>query len=213
MYLRQGPLSAIVLSSPYFRQILITSDADDDAMSQLRFLQLTFCALAGAGLAGCATAPTPAGQRPTAPQAGVFASTLHLCDGDHIDNAPPMDDKKHILGYRPFTNIFGVTLALAPVRRGCFSSGFGYRHDRMGRHDGIDLSTGHSHAVYAAGDGVVEEMRTAGGYGKMILIRHSGRVETRYGHLSSYASNLHVGHDVRRGDVIGSTGRTGNAEA
>lgn len=31
--------------------------------------------------------------------------------------------------------------------------------------------------------------------------------------MSSYASEMHVGHEVRRGDVIGRTGKTGNAEA
>ncbi len=50
-----------------------------------------------------------------------------------------------------------------------------------------------------------------GGYGKMILIRHNDRVKTRYGHLSSYAAKLHTGHKVRQGDLIGRTGKTGNA--
>ena len=169
----------------------------------MRFVRLKFCALAAAGLAACATATS----------FGAFAKTLHLCDGDHIDNAPATDRKKHILGYEPLTRVSGVTLARGPVRRACFSSGFGPRHDRPGRHSGIDLSTGHAHAVYAGGDGVVEEMRSAGGYGKMVLIRHNNRVQTRYGHLSSYASDLHVGHKVRQGDVIARTGKTGNATA
>ena len=104
-------------------------------------------------------------------------------------------------------------LVRAPVRRACFSSGFGFRHDRAGRHNGIDLSTGHPHAVYAAGDGVVEEMRSASGYGNMILIRHNSRVQTRYGHLSSIDSDMHIGHEVGQGDIIGRTGRTGNATA
>ena len=145
--------------------------------------------------------------------AGKFASTLHLCQGDHIDNAPPADSGRHIVNYRPFASVAGVTIARAPVRSACFSSGFGFRHDRPRRHNGIDLSTGHPHAVYAAGDGVVEEMRSAGSYGKMILIRHNSRVKTRYAHLSTFASSTHVGHDVRQGDVIGKTGKSGNAEA
>ncbi|MGE0409269.1 MAG: M23 family metallopeptidase [Amphiplicatus sp.] len=164
-------------------------------------------------LAACATAPPSSGPPLSAPSPGVFATVLHLCNGEHIDNAPPVDRKKHVIGYEPFARVAGVTLARAPVRRACFSSGFGRRHDRPGRHNGIDLSTGHPHAVYAAGDGVIEEMRVAGGYGNMILIRHNSRVQTRYGHLSSYSSDLHIGHKVRMGEVIGSTGRTGNANA
>lgn len=183
-------------------------------MSICRFCLFRLTVLAALALSACAT--PPGGSPPTSEtpmSAGRFASTLHLCKGDHIDNAPPTDSGRHIINYRPFANVAGVTLARAPVRRGCFSSGFGFRHDRAGRHNGIDLSTGHSHAVYAAGDGVVDEMRAVGGYGNMILIRHNSRVQTRYGHLSSYASEMHVGHEVRRGDVIGRTGKTGNAEA
>jgi len=169
--------------------------------------------VAAIGLAACATAPPSSGRPLSAPLPGVFTTVLHLCNGDHIDNAPPIDRKKHVIGYEPFARVAGATLARAPVRRACFSSGFGMRHDRPGRHNGIDLSTGHTHAVYAASDGVIEEMRVAGGYGNMILIRHNSRVQTRYGHLSSYSSDLHIGHKVRMGEVIGSTGKTGNANA
>ncbi len=47
----------------------------------------------------------------------------------------------------------------------------------------------------------------------MVLIRHEGGVKTRYGHLSSYARGLNAGTRVRRGDLIGHTGDSGNATA
>lgn len=179
----------------------------------MKFNALTFGVISAFFITACTTATTQP-QRPSTPsQSSPFDSTLHLCKGDHIDNAPATDGKRHIIDYTPLTRVAGATLARAPVRRACFSSGFGFRHDRLGRHNGIDLSTGHAHRVYSAGDGVVEEMRVAGGYGNMILIRHNSRVQTRYGHLSSYASEMHVGHQVRLGDIIGRTGKTGNAEA
>ncbi|WDI31957.1 M23 family metallopeptidase [Hyphococcus flavus] len=183
-------------------------------MPEYSFNIFRLTVLAAFSLSACVTAPAGGPPNSDAPMsAGGFASTLHLCKGDHIDNAPPTDSGRHIINYRPFANVAGVSLARAPVRRACFSSGFGFRHDRPRRHNGIDLSTGHPHAVYAAADGVVEEMRSAGGYGKMLLIRHNGRVKTRYAHLSAFASSMHIGHDVRQGDVIGKTGKTGNAEA
>ena len=182
-------------------------------MQGVRNIRLATIAGVTVTLAACATAPPSSGPHLSAPSSGVFATVLHLCNGDHIDNAPPVDRKKHVIGYEPFIRVAGAMLARAPVRRACLSSGFGRRHDRPGRHNGVDLSTGHPHAVYAAGDGVIEEMRVAGGYGNMILIRHNSRVQTRYGHLSSYSSDLHVGHKVRMGEVIGSTGSTGNANA
>lgn len=186
-------------------------------MVPMRFLHLAIFLLSGLSLVSCATAPAGrppySSNAPYAARPDVFARELHLCNGDHIDNALPVDHGKHIIGYRPITRVAGVTLARAPVRRACFSSGFGPRHDRPGRHNGIDLSTGHPHAVYAAGDGVVEEMRAAGGYGNMILIRHGNGVKTRYGHLSSFDAAMHLGHDVKMGEIIGRTGRTGNATA
>jgi len=170
--------------------------------------------LAALSISACATAPTGGPPKPGTPtSSSAFASTLHLCKGGHIDNAPPTDSGRHIIIYHPFASFAGVTLARAPVRRACFSSGFGFRHDRAGRHNGIDLSTGHPHAVYAAGDGVVEEMRSVGGYGNVILIHHNNRVRTRYGHLSAFGSDMHIGHEVRQGDVLGRSGKTGNAEA
>jgi len=170
--------------------------------------RLIICAAAAATLAACATAPP---RSATTPRASSVSGLLHLCSGSHIDNAPQVDRKNHIVGYKPFTRVSGVTLARAPVRGACLSSGFGPRHDRAGRHAGIDLATKHKHAIYAGGDGVVEEMRVAGGYGKMILIRHNSRVQTRYGHLSSYARGLRPGDRVDLGDLIGQTGKTGNA--
>lgn len=174
--------------------------------------RLTIIALSTIGVAACATAPSPVvTPSPTAPSR-AFAKTLHLCDGDHIDNAPATDRKKHVLGFKPMTRVSGVTLARAPVR-GCLSSGFGRRHDRAGTHAGIDLSTRHPRPIYAGGSGEVEKIGTINGYGKTVVISHNARVKTRYGHLSSYNSKMYVGHKVRQGDVIGRTGKTGNATA
>ncbi|MBL4619815.1 MAG: M23 family metallopeptidase [Marinicaulis sp.] len=167
--------------------------------------RLVIFAIGTAGLTACATAPS------STPPSRVFSATLHLCSGGHIDNAPAANKKKHILGFSSLTRVSGVTLARAPVQGACLSSGFGPRHNRPGTHAGVDYSTKRPRAVYAAGDGVIEEMRTVNGYGKMFLIRHNNRVQTRYGHLSSYTSKLHVGHKVRQGDIIGRTGKTGNA--
>ncbi len=189
--------------------------------SVMRLCYVFFGLCAAIGLMGCATASSPgASVVSSAPvmtstpiSKGIFAATLSLCDGDHIDNAPTINARKNIVQYDPYAYVSGVTLVRAPVRRACFSSGFGNRHDRTGLHKGIDLSTGHPHAVYAAGDGVIEEMRTTIRYGNMILIRHNNDVKTRYAHLSSFGSKMHLGHDVRQGDIIGKTGKTGNANA
>ncbi len=180
---------------------------------RLNYTLVGLCAVIG--LEGCTTSPSQATPiiSPTPISSRVFAATLNLCDGDHIDNAPIVDSRKNIVQYDPYAFLSGVTLARVPVRRACFSSGFGKRHDRAGLHKGVDLSTGHPHDVYAAGDGVIEEIRTTVRYGNMVLIRHNDNVKTRYAHLSSFNGKMHSGHEIRRGDVIGMTGNTGNANA
>jgi murein DD-endopeptidase MepM/ murein hydrolase activator NlpD len=61
------------------------------------------------------------------------------------------------------------------------------------------------------GDGVVEEVRWAGGYGNWVKIRHSGGWETGYGHLSRWAKGLKRGQHVSQGQVIAYVGSTGES--
>jgi murein DD-endopeptidase MepM/ murein hydrolase activator NlpD len=96
-----------------------------------------------------------------------------------------------------------------PVR-GRVIAGFGSKTD-SGRNDGIDISVPEGTAVKAAENGVVvyagDELE---GFGNLLLIRHSD------GWVSAYAHNktLEVsrGDEVRRGQIIARSGKTGNAE-
>lgn len=173
----------------------------------MRFLKFIFPLSLAAGLAACASGPSK-----PAITSGV-GETLRVCAGMGIANAPAADRHGRIIGYRPFTRAAGVTLVRAPVAA-CVSSGFGARRGGAGSfHEGLDLYTRSPAPVYAGGDGVVEAAQTLRGYGRTILIRHNGRVQTRYAHLSEYAAGLRPGARIARGQVIGRTGRSGNATA
>jgi murein DD-endopeptidase MepM/ murein hydrolase activator NlpD len=76
-------------------------------------------------------------------------------------------------------------------------------------HQGIDISTDKGQPVFATADGTVESTGYTGDYGNLIVIRHGFGINTRYGHLSSYA--VKPGVSVKRGDVIGYVGATGRA--
>lgn len=76
-------------------------------------------------------------------------------------------------------------------------------------HQGVDFGASTGTPVYAAGDGVVLEARTWGGYGNWLRIRHAGGWETGYGHLSAYAAGLRPGQRVRQGQVVAYVGSTG----
>lgn len=79
-------------------------------------------------------------------------------------------------------------------------------------HPGIDIGAPKGTPIYAADSGYVV---TAGwdqervSYGFMILINHGNGFVTRYGHLSSF--NVEVGDSVKKGQLIGRVGSTGNS--
>ena len=53
----------------------------------------------------------------------------------------------------------------------------------------------------------------AGGYGRLIELRHQNGITTRYGHLSGFARGLRAGLRVHQSQVIGYVGASGLATA
>ncbi|HUO96800.1 MAG TPA: M23 family metallopeptidase, partial [Steroidobacteraceae bacterium] len=104
---------------------------------------------------------------------------------------------------------------LAPVQFSRISSGFGNRWhpilNRMRAHRGIDYAAPVGTPVRAAGEGRVAFRGVEGGYGNVVMVRHSGGVETVYGHLSHFAPSLYVGKRVHQGELVGYVGMTGLA--
>lgn len=78
-------------------------------------------------------------------------------------------------------------------------------------HHGVDYAAAAGTPVVSVADGTVAFSGWKGGYGKLVQIRHAGRTETAYGHLSRIASGIRPGARVSQGEVIGYVGRTGLA--
>lgn len=97
-----------------------------------------------------------------------------------------------------------------PVRFSGVASPFGNRfHPVLKKyilHTGVDLVAKYV-PLRAARGGVVTFAGYMSGYGKIIIIKHSGGYETRYAHLSVISTN--VGEHVNKGDLIGKTGASG----
>ncbi|MDR3256212.1 MAG: M23 family metallopeptidase [Endomicrobium sp.] len=78
-------------------------------------------------------------------------------------------------------------------------------------HLGIDYAAPSGTPVSSIGDGMVTKAHYSGGFGNLVIIKHSNGYETYYGHLSKYAKGIRKGARVNQGQVIGYVGMTGLA--
>jgi murein DD-endopeptidase MepM/ murein hydrolase activator NlpD len=98
----------------------------------------------------------------------------------------------------------------SPLDQTIITSDFGLR--RATWHYGIDFRLKVGTPVYSAFDGVVRvigyERR---GFGRYLVIRHANGLESVYAHLSK--TSVHLGAEVKAGDIIGNGGNTGRSTA
>lgn len=93
------------------------------------------------------------------------------------------------------------------------SSPFGIRYNKIKKkyeiHGGIDFAAPEGTPVYAAENGtVIEASIKTNGFGKSIVIEHQAAIKTRYAHLSKIL--VYEGQIIKRGELIGKVGSTGN---
>ena len=95
-------------------------------------------------------------------------------------------------------------------RIGAYGSRFHPILHRVKKHTGIDLGGRVGDPVYATGDGMVafDNMGTSG-YGIQVVLDHGFGYKTRYAHLSK--SLVIPGQKVKRGELIGKVGSTGQS--
>lgn len=108
-------------------------------------------------------------------------------------------------GNNPSSKLFRM-----PVKYAGVTSPFGTRfHPVLKRyihHAGVDLRARYV-PLRASRDGTVSYVGYMNGYGKIIIIKHSGGYETRSAHLNKI--NVKKGQRVKAGQVIGQTGMSG----
>ena len=104
-----------------------------------------------------------------------------------------------------------------PVRFARISSRFNLRRKhpilhKVRAHRGVDYAAPSGTPVRATGDGRIHFRGRKGGYGKTLIITHTGgKYSTLYAHLKGYARGIRKGTSVRQGQVIGYVGKTGLA--
>jgi murein DD-endopeptidase MepM/ murein hydrolase activator NlpD len=112
------------------------------------------------------------------------------------------------------SNKIGVAVpSINPVEAMKLSSNFGRRRaPKRGasrNHKGIDIPGPVGTPILATADAIVGRAQRVSGYGKFIELDHGNAIQTRYGHMS--ALNVYAGQRVKKGDVIGFMGSTGNS--
>jgi murein DD-endopeptidase MepM/ murein hydrolase activator NlpD len=81
---------------------------------------------------------------------------------------------------------------------------------RRGRyHKGIDMVTAKGTPVRTAANGMVTFAGRDGDYGNVIIVDHGNGMSTHYAHLDKEFAK--EGQEVKRGEIIGAVGSTGNA--
>lgn len=78
-------------------------------------------------------------------------------------------------------------------------------------HTGVDFGAPTGTRVKATGDGTISFVGRKGGYGNLVILRHSNGFESYYAHLNGFVPGMRNGKAVSQGQVIGYVGATGTA--
>lgn len=86
----------------------------------------------------------------------------------------------------------------------------GFKQSGKHRHDGIDIAAPKGTPILAVADGkVMYSDWGPGGYGRLVIIRHTANMVTVYAH--NHQNLVKVGQKIRRADRIATVGRSGRA--
>ncbi len=100
------------------------------------------------------------------------------------------------------------------VRRDALRDTFSETRDGSRSHEALDIMAPRGTPVHAVEDGTVAKLFTSKAGGLTIYqFDPSGTFSYYYAHLDRYLPGLAEGQHVRRGDIIGYVGSTGNASA
>jgi Membrane proteins related to metalloendopeptidases len=169
-----------------------------------------------------ATTPKPAGQTSTV-DAGLDAQAVPSPPAAATASSPPTNTSQVNEALTEVTSLVAPsTESNLPVRtliipvagspRSALHDMFNEQRGSGRRHEAIDIMAPRGTPVLAADDGTVKKLFTSVPGGLTVYqYDPDQRYCYYYAHLDSYASGLHEGQSLRRGDLVGYVGTTGNA--
>ncbi|WP_420573511.1 peptidoglycan DD-metalloendopeptidase family protein [Kordia sp.] len=123
-------------------------------------------------------------------------------------NTKVFNPYKNIRKQYPLQIKFDDSTYASPItRKKVVTSRYGWRNRRA--HNGIDIDLITGDKVMSMFDGVVRYVNRHSGHGKIVVVRHFNGLETVYAHLSR--QSVKVNDTVKKGQIIGRGGTTGNA--
>jgi murein DD-endopeptidase MepM/ murein hydrolase activator NlpD len=106
----------------------------------------------------------------------------------------------------------GLALPVVGIKQSDLTDTFDAARGQGRRHDAIDIMAAEGTPVIAAADGTIEKLFNSVRGGITIYERSQDQKWIYYyAHLSAYAPGLKEGQAVKRGQVIGKVGHTGDA--
>jgi len=150
---------------------------------------------------GAADGPAPAGTAPAAPAAEVAASPADSARDVPFDGAPP-----------PAGPAARLLIPVQGVKAADLADSYEQARGQGRRHDAIDIMAPRGTPVLAAADGVVMKLfQSLRGGITLYELAPDGRTIYYYAHLDRYAPGIAEGKALRRGQVLGYVGNTGDA--
>ena len=125
------------------------------------------------------------------------------------DKAPPV-----VVAEQVTVGPAGLAIPVTGVKPDQLTDTYDAARGQGRRHDAIDIMAAEGTPVVAATDGRIEKLFNSARGGITIYQRSPDQKwQYYYAHLSAYAPGLHEGQQVKRGQVIGRVGHTGDASA
>ncbi len=91
------------------------------------------------------------------------------------------------------------------------SSNYGWRRKPLGvgwqHHPGLDIHAWIYDTIYSTGNGLVKKAYWMGGYGRCVVVQHTGGYESMYAHL--YRVFVEKGDSIKKGQPLGRAGNSG----
>ncbi len=139
---------------------------------------------------------------------GISEDEIHVpSTSPRPADGPPTDDVESLRERH-------LEIPVDGVNRGALRDTFFETRDGSRSHEALDIMAPRGTPVRAVDDGTIAKLFTSKAGGLTIYqFEPSGTFSYYYAHLDRYLPGLAEGQRVRRGDIIGYVGSTGNASA